>query len=275
MASSSVIETGPASTCGRGSWSPSTRWVVAADRQGSERLVLSSTGSAIGSREYDAYGNLRTQTGTSVAFDDTGNRRDAESGLLYLRSRLYDPATGRFLSPDPAGDCPSTPLSAHAYLYGLANPARYTDVRGLEADEGPRPDPDPTDAPPAMGPIRLPIQWLLDAGVCSVGEPDLCLSSTIEAWVLGMQIPSLTLASRGNNLAKCIERCLRASWIVRYLLPGAVIGTAALCGGICTASTIGFFACFPGCVGGSIPYIGTGLAISLPIMTLRCAQSCR
>ncbi len=48
-----------------------------------------------------------------MPFDDTGNRRDAESGLLYLRARLYDPATGRFLSPDPAGDCPSTPLAAH------------------------------------------------------------------------------------------------------------------------------------------------------------------
>ncbi len=69
--------------------------VVAVDRQGSERLVLSGSGSVLGSRAYDAYGNIRTQTGASVPFDYTGNRRDAESGLIYLRARLYDPATGR------------------------------------------------------------------------------------------------------------------------------------------------------------------------------------
>ncbi len=162
--------------------------VVAADRQGSERLVLSSTGSAIGSREYDAYGNIRTQTGTSVAFDYTGNRRDAESGLLYLRARLYDPATGRFLSPDPAGDCPSTPLSAHAYLYGLANPARYTDPLGLSAWDGPAPSTTPGDYPgaqPYLGVGKPPApdidtQPALDDGICSANEPGLCLQTIMD-----------------------------------------------------------------------------------------------
>ncbi len=198
MASSSVIETGPASTCGRGSWSPSTRWVVAADRQGSERLVLSSTGSAIGSREYDAYGNIHTQTGTSMPFDYTGNRRDAESGLLYLRARLYDPATGRFLSPDPARDCPSTPLTAHAYLYGLANPARYTDPLGLSAWDGPAPSTMPGDYPgaqPYQGIGKPPVpdvdtQPALDDGICSANDPGLCIHPIMDLGLGAKYIPN-------------------------------------------------------------------------------------
>ncbi len=168
--------------------------VVAADRQGSERLVLSTSGAALGTREYDAYGNIRSQTGTSVPFDYTGNRRDAESGLIYLRARLYDPATGRFLSRDPAGDCPSTPLSAHAYLYGLANPARYTDPLGLSSWDGPAPSTMPADYPgaqPYLGIGKPPVPQVaigsaLDDGICSVNEPDLCLETI---WELDQQNP--------------------------------------------------------------------------------------
>ncbi len=31
----------------------------------------------------------------------TGEQRDSESSLYYLRARYYDPGTGRFLGQDP------------------------------------------------------------------------------------------------------------------------------------------------------------------------------
>lgn len=47
---------------------------------------------------------------------------DAEPGLIYLRARYYDPATGQFLEPGPAG-------GDHAESYGYAgdNPLNGTD----------------------------------------------------------------------------------------------------------------------------------------------------
>ncbi len=42
-----------------------------------------------------------TLSGPSTNWQFTGEQRDADSSLYYLRARYYDPATGRFLSRDP------------------------------------------------------------------------------------------------------------------------------------------------------------------------------
>ena len=51
---------------------------------------------------------------------------DAESGLIYLRARYYDPATGQFLSRDPL-----VALTGEAYGYAGNNPLNGTDPLGL------------------------------------------------------------------------------------------------------------------------------------------------
>jgi RHS repeat-associated protein len=56
-----------------------------------------------------------------------GQYTDAESGLIYLRARYYDPATGQFLSVDP--------LAARTrarYTYAAENPLSNTDPSGLD-----------------------------------------------------------------------------------------------------------------------------------------------
>jgi RHS repeat-associated protein len=57
-----------------------------------------------------------------------GRSYDRESGLYYMRARMYDPNQGRFVTRDPLG------LNAgddNLYRYVLNNPLKYTDPNGL------------------------------------------------------------------------------------------------------------------------------------------------
>ncbi len=72
------------------------------DQQGSTRLLTSSTGAIEASFTYDAYGNQTGHTGTAttpLGYDS--QYTSADTGLIYLRAREYDPATAQFLSVDP------------------------------------------------------------------------------------------------------------------------------------------------------------------------------
>ncbi|HXB48770.1 MAG TPA: RHS repeat-associated core domain-containing protein, partial [Streptosporangiaceae bacterium] len=69
---------------------------------------------------------------TALQFD--GQYSDAESGFLYLQARYYDPATGQFLSVDPALALTGTP-----YQYAGNDPVDLSDPSGqllLEAGLG-------------------------------------------------------------------------------------------------------------------------------------------
>jgi RHS repeat-associated protein len=56
-------------------------------------------------RSYDAWGATRQGSATGDPkgryCSNLGHKQDDESGLLYMRSRYYDPISGRFLSEDP------------------------------------------------------------------------------------------------------------------------------------------------------------------------------
>ena len=52
------------------------------------------------------------------------------TGLQYLRARWYEPAVGRFTQVDPFPGVMSMPRTQHPYIYGLNNPALYTDPSG-------------------------------------------------------------------------------------------------------------------------------------------------
>jgi RHS repeat-associated protein len=64
-------------------------------------MLTTSTGTVAGSTTYDAYGNTISTTGTSttpLGYD--GQYTSADTGLMYLRAREYDPATAQFISVD-------------------------------------------------------------------------------------------------------------------------------------------------------------------------------
>ena len=73
---------------------------------------------------YDAWGNI-VNSADFAPFGYTGEYLDSESGLIYLRNRYYNSATGRFITEDPAKD------GVNWYAYCGNNPIMYVDPWGL------------------------------------------------------------------------------------------------------------------------------------------------
>jgi RHS repeat-associated protein len=76
-----------------------------------------------------AYGPFGETTGSGVVYRYAGQRRDHETKLQVFPARTYDPALGRFLSPDPIGydDGPNL------YAYVANDPINLADPTGLYA----------------------------------------------------------------------------------------------------------------------------------------------
>jgi RHS repeat-associated protein len=97
------------------------------DQQGSVRLITSSTGATAGTYTYTAYGAISSHTGTATsAVQYDGQFADSTSGLIYLRARYYNPATGQFLTVDPAAQVTEAP-----YAYAVDDPLNASDNSGL------------------------------------------------------------------------------------------------------------------------------------------------
>jgi RHS repeat-associated protein len=97
------------------------------DQQGSTRLLTGAAGTVTGSTTFDAYGNKTGSTGTSttpLGYD--GQYTSSDTGLIYLRARVYDPATAQFLTADPAVLQTRAP-----YNYAGDNPLNASDPTGF------------------------------------------------------------------------------------------------------------------------------------------------
>jgi RHS repeat-associated protein len=105
------------------------------DQQGSIRLLTGSAGTVTGSITFDAYGKKIESTGTTSPLGYDAQYTSSDTGLIYLRARVYDPATAQFLSSDPMAAVTRAP-----YNYVGDNPLNAGDPTGLgffeEAGEG-------------------------------------------------------------------------------------------------------------------------------------------
>ncbi len=101
----------------------------------STRGLTNAAQTATASLDYDAWGNPVNVTGSpATAFRHKGGQgyeRDADSGLLLLGRRYYDPLAGRFLSRDPIGYGGKDP---NLYRYANNNPVSASDPAGLWLD---------------------------------------------------------------------------------------------------------------------------------------------
>ncbi|MFE9799963.1 RHS repeat-associated core domain-containing protein [Streptomyces goshikiensis] len=113
---------------------PTTSGFYLHDRQGSITSVRDSAGTETYKYAYSTWG---TATGTAgagskqaSAFGFTGTPADqALTGRLQFPARSYDPATGRFTTPDPRPQT-AQPANSSAYAYANNDPTNQTDPSG-------------------------------------------------------------------------------------------------------------------------------------------------
>jgi RHS repeat-associated protein len=99
------------------------------DQLGSTRALSNTSGVGVASFSYNAYGQaFFPAIITPLGF--AGQYTDAESGLIDMRARFYDPLTGQFLTPDPL-----SAFTRQPYAYAIGNPVNLTDPSGLQADD--------------------------------------------------------------------------------------------------------------------------------------------
>ena len=120
-------------------------WVlydIVRDWQGSiTHLVDASDGTVVAEYSYDPWGRLRdpqtleiytpgNEPSLLLGRGYTAHEHLDWFGLINMNARLYDPALGRFLSPDPYVQAPDFTQNFNRYSYCLNNPLKYTDKSG-------------------------------------------------------------------------------------------------------------------------------------------------
>ena len=104
------------------------RWYLY-DGLGSSLGEVDPSGNVTSSRKFDVYGAVRggvNSGGTSKQkfVGALGHTSEDETGLIYMRARYYDPATGRFQSEDPATS------GMNWFIYCSNNPVNKIDPTG-------------------------------------------------------------------------------------------------------------------------------------------------
>lgn len=96
------------------------------DGLGSVSNLSGISGTNIQSYSYDAFGNTLTPVTLNNIHQFLTKEADP-SGFIYFGHRYYDPAIGRFITPDPLGmiDGPNV------YLYAGNDPVNLVDLYGL------------------------------------------------------------------------------------------------------------------------------------------------
>jgi RHS repeat-associated protein len=96
------------------------------DQQGSTRLLTGSTGTVTGKCTYGAYGARTCEGTTTTPLGFDGQYTSTDTGLVYMRARVYDPATAQFLTVDPLAG-----LTLSPYGYVNDDPSNLNDPTGL------------------------------------------------------------------------------------------------------------------------------------------------
>jgi len=90
-----------------------------------------ASGGHVSSRNYDAFGAVRSSSGTHQGpfgyGGPYGYQTDPETGLMLLGHQFYDPSVGRFLTRDPIKDG----RNWYGYGGGYGNPVNSVEPDGL------------------------------------------------------------------------------------------------------------------------------------------------
>jgi len=153
------------------------------DAIGSVVAITNSVGSVQNTYLNDAWGQMRSQTGSLANPFGYTAREMGEAGSLFYRFRYYSPGIGRFLAEDPlvsavpvtyATGLLSRPLEFPPYAYARNGPIARTDPLGLDVCQ-PFPDPNLDCV------LRCQRSLSLNIGACSVGFSAASLACAIGA----------------------------------------------------------------------------------------------
>ena len=103
------------------------------DALGSVRAVVQDSEDApvMMTRDYAPYGEVLAGQGTNpTPYGFTGEMFDAQTGLVFLRARYYNPMDGRFINKDTWQGNYTRSQSLNRWSYVEANPINYTDPSG-------------------------------------------------------------------------------------------------------------------------------------------------
>lgn len=96
--------------------------------QGSVLATTDGAGNVLSTADYRPYG-AQVLGASAEGPGYTGQVNDAESWLVYMQARYFDPNLGRFLSIDPISGMGSR------YAYAENNPNSYIDSSGLQSQQ--------------------------------------------------------------------------------------------------------------------------------------------
>ena len=125
----------------QGTTSREQLYYILKDHQGSYNQITDVSGNTIELLSFDPWGRRRNPLTWSYtnapAYSKfsrgyTGHEHLDNFGLINMNGRMYDPALGRFLSPDPLLQNPSSTQGHNRYSYVLNNPLIYTDPTGYD-----------------------------------------------------------------------------------------------------------------------------------------------
>jgi len=114
-----------------------TVYYTLGDQLGSTSLLTDASGTVMGAQGYYPFGGTRYKTGslnpTGSPITDrlyTGQQEISGLGLYNYKARFYDPALGRFISPDNI--TPGGPEGLNRYSYSNNSPINFNDPTGHE-----------------------------------------------------------------------------------------------------------------------------------------------
>jgi len=101
---------------------------IHSDHIGLPRVITDESRRVVWSASYSPFGRAAIEISrTAFQLRFPGQYEDEESGSYYNVQRQYDPDSGRYLTPDPAG----FPDGPNSYVYALNDPVHRADPWGL------------------------------------------------------------------------------------------------------------------------------------------------
>ena len=105
------------------------------DGHGSVRLLTDAAGAVTDRYDYDAFGNIISQAGTTPnVYLYSGEQNDPNLGLYYLRARYLNQVAGRFWTMDSFEGDAESPVSLDKYAYVGNEPVLRLDPSGNQFD---------------------------------------------------------------------------------------------------------------------------------------------